>query len=127
DHLLIFLCALSAHLFLVFAERWEREIGHYGWLYAAAVALGLAVLTKYNGVLFGIGVALFFLAYRPLRPLWRSPHLYLAALLSVALQAPVLWWNFAEGFASYNFHLSGRWGGNLFQFRPLNILTFLAL
>jgi 4-amino-4-deoxy-L-arabinose transferase-like glycosyltransferase len=127
DHLLIFLSLASAHAFLVFAEKWETGGRGFGWVYGAAVLLGLAVLTKYNAVLVGIGIAAFFIVRKPLRPLWRSPHLYLAAALSVALQAPVLWWNFAEGFASANFHLSERWGGDLFRLRPLNVLGFIAL
>jgi hypothetical protein len=126
DHLLIFLCLLTAHLFLVFAEKWEATGAGLRWLYAGAVAMGLAVLTKYNGVLLAFGVAVFFIAHRPVRGLWRSPHLYLAALLAVAIQAPVIWWNITEGFASYKFHLSERWGGTLFHFRPLNILEFLG-
>ncbi len=97
------------------------------WLYAGAVAMGLAVLTKYNGVLLAFGIALFFIAHKPVRGLWRSPHLYLAALLAVAIQTPVFWWNLTEGFASYKFHLSERWGGNLFTFRPLNSLEFLGV
>ncbi|MBI4920315.1 MAG: glycosyltransferase family 39 protein [Devosia nanyangense] len=127
DHLLIFLSIASAHLFLVFAEKWEESGRGVGWLYGAAALLGLAVLTKYNGVLVGIGVAVFFVAHRPLRTAFRSPHLYLAAALSIAIQAPVLWWNVTEGFASYKFHLSERWGGNLFRFTPLNVVEFLAL
>ena len=127
DHLLIFLCILTAHLFLVFAEKYEAGGKATGWLYAGAAVLGLAALTKYNGALLGLGIALFFIVHKPLRPLWRSPHLYLAALLSVAIQAPVFWWNATEGFASYKFHLSDRWGGNLFTFHPLNILEFLLL
>ena len=127
DHLLIFLCLASAHCFLLFAEKWEAERGGLRWLYGAAALLGLAVLTKYNAVLLGVGVAVFFIAYRPLRSAWRSPHLYLAALLAVAMQAPVIWWNLTEGFASVNFHLSERWGGSLGRLRPVNVLTFLAL
>jgi len=127
DHLLIFLCIATAHLFLVFAEKYEATGKGTVWLYAGGAALGLAALTKYNGALFGIGVALFFIVNKSLRPLWRSPHLYLAALLAVAIQTPVFWWNITEGFASYKFHLSERWGGNLFQFHPLNILEFIAL
>ena len=127
DHLLIFLCIASAHVFLTFAEKWEASGRDFRWLYAAAALMGLAVLTKYNGVLLAVGIAVFFVAHKPLRPLWRSPHLYLAALLSIAIQTPVIWWNATEGFASYKFHLSERWGGTLFNFAPLGILEFLAL
>jgi len=124
DHLLIFLCLLTTHLFLVFAEAWESGRRGYRWLYAAAVALGLAVLTKYNGVLLGVGIAAFFAIHPPLRPLWRTPHLYLAALLAVAIQAPVFLWNLSTGLASYNFHLTERWGGGL-SLHPENALRFV--
>ena len=43
------------------------------------------------GALLGLGFAIFLAVSRPLRPLWRTPHLYLAALWSIVLQAPVLW------------------------------------
>jgi 4-amino-4-deoxy-L-arabinose transferase-like glycosyltransferase len=127
DHLLIFLSLASAHCFLLFAERWEADRRGIRWLYGAAVLLGLAVLTKYNAVLLGIGVAVFLIAHRPMRSAWRSPHLYLAALLAVAMQAPVIWWNATEGFASVNFHLSERWGRPLTELHPANVLTFIAL
>ena len=127
DHLLIFLSIATAHFFLLFAERWEEGRRDYRFLYGGALLLGLTVLTKYNGLLMGFGIALFFLAYRPVRSAWRSPHLYLAALLAVAMQSPVLLWNLQRGFVSYNFHLSERWGGTLFQFRPLLALEFIAL
>ena len=127
DHLLIFLCALTTHLFLVFAEKYEAAEPNLRWLYAGAVALGLAVLTKYNGVFLAVGLVIFFIVHRPLRRLWRSPHLYVAALVSIAIQAPVIYWNSTEGFASYKFHLSERWGGNLFTFHPLNVLEFLLI
>jgi 4-amino-4-deoxy-L-arabinose transferase-like glycosyltransferase len=127
DHPLIFLCLASAHGFLVFAEKWEAERSGLRWLYGGALFLGLAVLTKYNGVLLGVGVAIFFLVHGPVRSVWRSPHLYLAATLAMAMQAPVISWNLAEGFASMNFHLVDRWGGPLSQLKPYNALTFLLL
>ena len=125
DHLLIFLAIASAHAFLTFAEKWEETGRGWAWLYGGAVLLGLAVLTKYNGVLLGVGFALFFLVVPKLRRLWLSPHLYLAALLAVALQAPVLWWNLDAGLASFNFHLAERWGRPLLQFQPGNFVRFV--
>ena len=127
DHLLILLCLLAGHLFLVFAEKYETSGRDFVWLYAGATALGLAVLTKYNGVLVGLGIATFFIVHRPVRRIWRSPHLYLAALLSVAIQAPVFYWNATEGLASYRFHLSERWGGAPLKFHPWYGAGFAAL
>jgi 4-amino-4-deoxy-L-arabinose transferase-like glycosyltransferase len=127
DHLLTFFCLLSGHLFLVFAEKWEADRRGFAWLYAAAAALGLATLTKYNGALLGIGIAVFFALRPQLRPLWRSPHLYLAALLSVVMQAPVFWWNFTEGLASYRFHLSERWGSDMLALKPWLALSFVGV
>ena len=130
DHLLIFLCLAAVHLFLRFAEKWEATGRGYGWLYGAAVVLGLAVLTKYNGVLVGVGVALFFALRPATRLLFRTPHLYLAALLAVAVQAPVFYWNMTEGFASYRFHLADRWtpaisqsGNHLLEFMLVALLA----
>ncbi|MBK8082830.1 MAG: glycosyltransferase family 39 protein [Devosia sp.] len=113
DHLLIFLVVATAHVLLVFAERFEAGHRDFRWLYAAAVLLGLAVLTKHNGALLGLGMALFFVAHSAVRRVLRTPHPYRAALLSIAIQAPVLWWNLNESFASYTFHISERWGGTI--------------
>jgi len=110
DHLLIFLCLAAAWCFLTFADRYERGETRWPWLYGAAALLGLAALTKYNAVLFGLGAGLFFLVRPALRPLLRSPHLWLAALLAVAMQAPVFLWNIQHGFSSYEFHFATRWG-----------------
>ncbi len=126
DHLLIFLCIATAHAFLVFSEDWEAGRRNYFALYGAAALLGLTVLTKYNGVLLGLGIALFFVLHKPVRSAWRWPHLYLAALLSMAMQAPVLLWNLQHGFVSYNFHFSERWAGHV-AFRPRLALEFIVL
>ena len=62
----------------------------------------------------------FVLAHRQLRRgLLLTPHLWLAALLSVAIQAPVIYWNLTEGLASFRFHFHDRptanWGDPRFQ------------
>ncbi|HEY0920493.1 ArnT family glycosyltransferase [Devosia sp.] len=113
DHLMMALVVLSAHAMLLFAERWEAHGRGYRLLYLSALLLGLAVLSKYNAVFLGLGYAVFILLRPALRPLLATPHLWLAGLLSIAVQAPVFWWNFAAGFASYRFHFTERWNGPL--------------
>ena len=110
DHLLVALGLLSIHCFARFAERYAAGGRWIGWLYGAAIALGLTVLTKYNGVVIGLGFAAAILLRKDLRGVLRTPHPWLAALLAIAMQAPVFYWNLTEGLASYRFHIHDRWG-----------------
>lgn len=126
DHLMMFLVVASGHVMLLFAESVERDRPHYRWLYLSALLLGLAVLTKYNAVFLGFGFAIFFLVRPPLRKLYLNTHTYLAALLSVAVQAPMLWWNYTQNFASFGFHTAGRWR-NTPQFAWENVLLFILV
>jgi 4-amino-4-deoxy-L-arabinose transferase-like glycosyltransferase len=124
DYLLIFLLLASGHFFLNFlVDADEGSACRRRDLYLGAVLVGLAGLTKYNAVFLGLGV-FFLILWRPsLRRLLRDPHLYLAAAIAIGLQAPVLFWNWSTGFASFNFHLNTRHGeGWLEQF---NLRTFL--
>ena len=112
DHLLILLSLAAAHCFARFIAQHEGgEQRSFRWLYLAAILLGLATLTKYTGVFVGLGFALTFLFRPKLRPLLLTPYPWAAALLAVGLQAPVLYWNMTEGFASFRYHLDGRWNG----------------
>ena len=126
DHLLIALCFASGHFMLLFAERYSRDGTGFGWLYLAAVCLGLATLTKYNAVFLGIAFFAFLLFQPGMRKSLATPHPWLAALISVALQAPVFWWNIAQGFASYRFHLAERWVDPQ-QATPAQLPVFLLL
>jgi 4-amino-4-deoxy-L-arabinose transferase-like glycosyltransferase len=112
DRVLIVLTMLSVHFFALFFADWSGERRDRVWpLYVGALFLGLAALTKYNAIFLGLGVGLTVLVRRDLRSLLTSPHLYLAALLSVAMQFPTLYWNATEGFASFRFHLEERQHG----------------
>lgn len=109
DYLLLFLCLASGHFFLNFltaADAGDRP--RHSDLYIAAFLLGLAGLTKYNAVFLGLGVFFYILAKPSLRHLMRDPHLYLAALLAIAMQSPVVIWNLSSGFSSFKFHLVDR-------------------
>jgi 4-amino-4-deoxy-L-arabinose transferase-like glycosyltransferase len=109
DYLLVFLLLVSGYLFLNFLLAADQgESPRHLDLYLAAIVLGCAGLTKYNAVFLGLGV-FFFILWRPsVRKLLADPHLYLAALVAVGMQAPTLIWNAQDGFASFNFHLSDR-------------------
>lgn len=127
DHLLIALCFASGHCFILFGTRYEAGKTDIFLLYAGALLLGLAVMTKYNAVLFGLGIGLFVLMRPGLRPLLANPHLYVAAAFSVLLQWPVFWWNLGGGLASYRFHLVDRWGGGGLSLQPLLFVGYIAL
>ena len=122
DHLLVVLCLASGHFFLSFVEDWQERRGPFGRLYLAALFLGLAGLTKYNAALFGAGYLIFILSQRELRPLFWRWQTYAAALLSVVMQAPVIWWNVSNAFASLRFHTMDRWTGGI-DFGPAGLIA----
>ncbi len=111
DHLLIFFGLACLYQFTLFLDGWQRGEARLRQLYLGALALGLAGLSKYSGVLLGAGLVACIVVTPRLRPLLRSPHLYLALGLALLLQAPVLIWNIGQGFASFDFILSARHGG----------------
>ena len=114
DHLLVFFAVLALYALWRFDEAWESARRGAGWLYLAGLAIGLGTLSKYNGALLGVGSVALFAAHRPLWSALRTPHPWLAALLAIALQAPVVWWNLTEGFATLSYHFVERpanhWG-----------------
>jgi 4-amino-4-deoxy-L-arabinose transferase-like glycosyltransferase len=112
DHLLVLGVLTASYFFVSFLERW-RDAPGASWrdLYLGALFLGLAALAKYNAAFLGLGVALFILLSPRYRPLLGKPQLYLAAAISLLLQAPVLLWNMQEGWASFGFILGGRHAG----------------
>jgi hypothetical protein len=107
DHLMIALLLVALYCLqgvLIAHDEGRRD---RRMLYLGALALGLALLAKYYVVLFGLGVVIF-LAGSRYRALFRDPHLWLAMVLAVAMQAPVLAWNATHDFASFQFITSGR-------------------
>lgn len=106
DHLLILFGLAALYCFHGFAQSFEAKAPRWRLLYLGAAALGLAMLTKYYGALLGAGFVLFVLLQS--RAMLRSPHLYLAALLAVAMQTPVIIWNIQNDFASFGFIIGGR-------------------
>lgn len=118
DYLMVFFVIASAYLFWrYFADVEANGTGRRVHLFGAAAVLGLAALTKYNGGLLGFAVLGTILIRPRLRPLLLRPELYLAALLAVAMQVPVLIYALQTDFASFRFHLDDRFKG---EFTGLN-------
>ena len=108
DHLLLFTSLLAVYAFVRFAAAYAAGVRRWRFLYLAAFAIGLATLSKYTGAILLAGAFLALVWHRPLRSVFRRPHPYLAALLAIAMQAPVLVWNLQNGFASFGFITGGR-------------------
>ena len=110
DHLLLTGLLFAVYFFFRFlADRAEGGEGATRDLLLGALFLGLAGLAKYNAAFLGLGVAAY-VVFRDQALLWQG-RLYLAALLALAIQTPVIVWNAGERFASYGFILEGRHAG----------------
>ncbi|MCF4098233.1 ArnT family glycosyltransferase [Maritalea mediterranea] len=115
DHLLIFLSLAAIYNYARFLDSPTDDRTGIAALYWAAFYLGLAALTKYSALFVGLGFALVIICSPRYWPHLLRPHLYFAALLAIALQAPTLIWNLQNDFASFAFHLYDRHSGPWWQ------------
>jgi 4-amino-4-deoxy-L-arabinose transferase-like glycosyltransferase len=118
DHLLVFFALAAIYAFTRFRTAYEAGVPRWHFLYLAAIAVGLATLSKYSGALLAACIFLIVVFTPKLRSLFRSPHLYIAMALTIVMQAPVLIWNLQNDMASFGFIFGGRritgdfdWGG----------------
>ena len=104
DHLMVFFTLAAIYC----VERLRHQPERVRWLYLGGIAAGFAMLSRYNsGVLAGALLA-YVLIVPEMRRLFATPHLYLAVLLAIAMQTPVLIWNAQHGLASFGFITGGR-------------------
>jgi len=99
--------------------------GRGAWLLAAGLAVGLACLGKYTGLLLAPQILLALLLDRRGRRLLRSPWPYLGVALAGVLFSPVLAWNAAHGWASFAFQFAKR--GADMHLEPVLTGRFLGL
>ncbi len=108
DYLLItLLFGASFFLFLYFERNDNGKIAFYYW-YLAVLIFSLALLTKYNSVLFGLGVLAYFLYFRKEIGGPSYGHIIASTFIIVLIQTPVLIWNLSNELASFSFHLNER-------------------
>ena len=113
DHLLICFSALAMlQLGKFLGALREGGEGRLRDLYLGALFMGLAGLSKYNAVFIALGLVVVIVGQPAFRRLLRSPHLYLAALLTLAITLPVVWWNAQHHFVSVGFHTAERFNAS---------------
>jgi 4-amino-4-deoxy-L-arabinose transferase-like glycosyltransferase len=98
-----------------------------GWAPALALGLGLGIglNAKYAMVFFPLSLAVWLAATPAARALLRDPRLWLGLALGVALIAPNMAWNLANGFATFAHTAdNAKWSGSLLN--PGKGLEFLA-
>ncbi len=78
--------------------------------YGVGIALGLGLLSKYTIATLGPAALAFCLLDRRARGWLTRPEPYLAVLIAVLVFAPVVYWNWANDWASFRFQSGGRFG-----------------
>jgi dolichol-phosphate mannosyltransferase len=76
--------------------------------FGAGLCVGLGLLSKYTAVLLPAATLMFLVSDPSSRPWLRRPHPYVAALIALALFAPVIVWNAHHEWASFAFQVSRR-------------------
>ncbi len=117
---------LGAAVCLAEALRAEERAG-WGWWLGAGACAGLALFSKYTAVLSLLGVLVYMLTQPAARRWLRRPQPYGAALVALAIFAPVVLWNGAHGWASLLFQAGRAGGGRWHVFGPLSVLGGEAL
>lgn len=97
--------AITCYALIRVLETGPRSRESLRWWCVAGIALGLALASKYTGVLLPAGVFLGFLTTRELRSRLREPGPYIAVAIALAALAPVLAWNAAHDWISIAFQL----------------------
>lgn len=106
DHLLILFSLTSGYLFVTFLDGYTVDRKGETWrLYGSAVAIGLAVLSKYNAIFVPLGFLAAMIADRRLRPLFWDRRLYVAIAIAATALIPILLWNLSNDFQSFHYYV----------------------
>jgi 4-amino-4-deoxy-L-arabinose transferase-like glycosyltransferase len=91
---------IVASAFVLFFLSKLLETGEAGWWLAVGAAAGLALLSKYTALFFGVSILLWLLLVPDLRRWLLTPWPYLGGLVAVAVFSPVIIWNAQHGWVS---------------------------
>ena len=95
---------------LYFLERALVAKSRRAW-WGVGTCIGLGMLSKYTIALLGLGTLTFLIIDRESRRWLFRPEPYIAAITSVIIFSPVIFWNMRNGWMSFIFQGSDRWTG----------------
>ena len=125
DCVVILCLSLSGYFFSSFLYLGKDEINRITFWYLSVFFFSLAILTKYNAILFGLGIFIFLIFYSRQRSIIFSRHLFIAIIIIAVIQTPVIAWNIKNEFLSFRFHLQDRLEFSIYFDQVLNqILIF---
>ncbi|MCK5456400.1 MAG: glycosyltransferase family 39 protein, partial [Melioribacteraceae bacterium] len=95
-------------LFVVYAVQERIITGNKNWWLLVGVGLGLGLVSKYTAVVIIGAIFFFFLFSSKHRKELLSHYPYLAIVIGFAIFAPVIYWNYERGWASFLFQSAER-------------------
>ncbi len=110
-------------LLTIYAIQERIITDNKNWWFLAAIGLGLGLISKYTAVVIIGAIFFFFLFSKKYRKELLSPYPYLAIVIGFIIFAPVIYWNYERGWASFLFQSAERAG----TVRSLRITYILQL
>ena len=92
---------LVASAFVLFFLAKVLQTGRGGWWLAVGAAVGVALLSKYTALFFGLAILIWLVSVASLRRWLISPWPYLGGLVALAMFSPVVLWNAEHQWVSF--------------------------
>ena len=108
DYLLITLLFASSFCLFLYFESDTKESNRIYFWYLAVLFFSFALLTKYNAILFGVGVLAYLLYHKKKLGGPTYVEIVVSIIIIFLIQTPVLLWNLSNDFASFSFHFGER-------------------
>ncbi len=80
-------------------------IASTSWWIVGGLAIGLAMASKFTGVLIPLAIVIAMLVHRGLRPRIAQPGPWIAVAVASIVMVPVLWWNARHDWIAFRFQL----------------------
>ncbi|CUX47212.1 glycosyltransferase family 39 protein [Agrobacterium genomosp. 13] len=110
---------------LYYLERALMKSRKRAWL-GAGICIGVGLLSKYTIALLGPATIVFMIIDPSSRRWFLTKWPYLCAILAIAVFSPVIIWNAANDWVSFQFQGSRRWFDEDLRFSTPKLLGFIA-